>query len=84
LAKVKDLEINGLKVTTIELNGSYKMSAGPMMQVKEIKPGYRLMGAIVEGSQGMVFFKFVGPEKTIKASESDFKALLNSMKGTGA
>ena len=83
-AAVKDMEINGLKVATIELDGTYKVSAGPMMEVKETKEGYRLRGAIVEGSQGLVFFKFVGPENTIKASEADFQALLNSVKGAGA
>lgn len=83
LAVVKDTEVNSLKLTTIELNGTYKMSAGPMMEVKEKKTGYRIMGAIVEGSQGMVFFKFVGPEKTIRASEADFKSLLNSVKSSG-
>jgi hypothetical protein len=84
MAITKDSEINGLKVTTIELDGTYKMSAGPMMEVKEKKAGYRLMGAIVEGTQGLIFFKFVGPEKTIRASEADFKALLNTVKATGA
>jgi hypothetical protein len=83
-AVINDMEISGLKVTTIQLDGTYKMSAGPMMEVKEKKDCYRLMGAIVEGSQGLVFFKFVGPVNTIKASETDFKALLNSVKGSGA
>lgn len=84
LAVISESETNGLKVTTIELSGIYKMSAGPMMEVKEKKLGYRLMGAIVEGPQGSVFFKMVGPEKTIRAAEADFVKLIGTIKAAGA
>lgn len=83
LAVVSETESNGLKVTTIELDGIYKMS-GPMMEVKEKKLGYRLMGAIVEGPQGLVFFKLVGPEKTVKASAADFAEMIKTVKAVGA
>jgi len=38
-----------------------------------------LLGAIVETPEGMVFFKFTGPEQTAAANESDFNQLVNSL-----
>jgi hypothetical protein len=80
LAKIKEMKANGLKITTIELAGIYRVSAGPMMEVKEKKTGYALKGAIIEGPQGMVFFKMTGPEKTVAASGDDFSKMINSAK----
>jgi hypothetical protein len=80
LASISETEINGLKVTTIELSGTYKVSAGPMMEVKGKKPGYRLLGAIIDGPQGPVFFKMVGPENTVAASKEQFIQMIRSTK----
>jgi hypothetical protein len=68
--------INGLAVTTIDLSGTYLASAGPMAPTKTSKPGYRLLGAIVEGPQGGVFFKFTGPAKTVAAGQAAFDKML--------
>ncbi|MBI1899171.1 MAG: hypothetical protein HYS04_21940 [Acidobacteria bacterium] len=79
LAKISRGTVNGLPVTRIDLAGTYKPSGGPMMQAGAPKPGYRLLGAIVEGPQGAVFFKFTGPEKTVAAQKGAFDALLKSV-----
>ena len=71
--------VNGLAVTTIDLFGTYMASSGPMMAAKTSKPGYRLLGDIVEGPQGAVFFKFTGPAKTIAAHQAAFQKLLKSV-----
>jgi hypothetical protein len=79
-AKQKKETINGLSVTTVDLTGTFKgggmMMGGPTAK----KPGYRLLGAIVESSQGEIFFKLTGPEKTIAAAQSEFRSLLSSIK----
>jgi len=72
-------EINNLKVTTIRVSGTYLAPSGPMMESQGKKPNYRLLGAIVEAPDGMVFFKFTGPAQTVDASESNFNNLLNSL-----
>ncbi len=72
-------ESGGLTITSIDLTGTYLVPS-PMMQVAGQKSGYRLLGAIVEGPQGMVFFKFTGPENTIAASEQAFGNMLSSLK----
>jgi len=61
--EVKELNVNGIKVTTIYLEGTY--NAGMMMSAGGPKPGFAALGAIAEGNQGPVFFKMTGPEKTI-------------------
>ncbi|MFN7946191.1 MAG: hypothetical protein U0Z53_12625 [Blastocatellia bacterium] len=78
-AKQKQETINGLKVTTVEVGGSY--TGGPMNAGTGDKSGYRLLGAIVEGPQSAVFFKLVGPAKTVNAAQGDFQALLRSLSG---
>ena len=79
-AKFDEKTINGLPVSTIDLSGTYLVSSGPMMQVSGKKEGYRLLGAIVDGPQGSIFFKLTGPTKTVTASETDFKELVESLK----
>ncbi len=78
VAKTKQETINNLKVTTVDLTGTYTASMGPMGP-KTNKPDFRLLGAIVEGPQGHVFFKMTGPKKTVQAAEKDFRKLLQSL-----
>jgi hypothetical protein len=78
MAKIEKFQSNELQITTVELTGTYRNAAGPMMQVKEKKPGYRLKGAIVEGPKGSVFFKITGPDNTVMAAAVNFMALLKS------
>jgi hypothetical protein len=73
--------INGLKLTTVSVAGTYLASMGPMFQSGQVKkPGFRMLGAIIEAPEGNVFIKFTGPEKTVAAAESEFKELLNSVR----
>jgi hypothetical protein len=67
-----------MEVTTVRIGGAYLNPAGPMMESMGKKPGFRLLGAIVAGPQGSVFFKITGPEKTIAAAEAEFEALVGS------
>jgi hypothetical protein len=43
------------------------------------KPGYRLLGAIVEAPEGPVFFKLTGPAKTVAVAKADFEKMLSSL-----
>ena len=78
--KQKSETINGLPVTTVDVSGTFK-GGGPMMgQSSGPKAGYRLIGAIVEGPEGDIFFKLTGPAKTVAAAENEFHAMLKSLK----
>ena len=72
--------VNGLQVSTIDVSGTYTGAGGPMAASKSSKPGFRLLGAVVEGSQAPIFFKLAGPKKTMAAAEAEFQALVKSIK----
>jgi len=72
--------INGLTVTTVDVSGTFKGGGQAMGQSSGPKTGYRLLGAIVEGPEGDVFFKMTGPAKTIAAAQGEFQAMLKSLK----
>lgn len=72
-------EVGPFKVHRVAVNGTYTAPSGPMMQATDKKSAYRLVGAIVEGPQGSVFFKMTGPEKTTRGAEKDFDAMLKSL-----
>ena len=73
--------INGLAVTTVSLAGTYLASMGPMFQSGAVrKPGFRMLGAIIEAPEGNVFVKLTGPEETVLSADGEFQAFLNSLK----
>jgi hypothetical protein len=72
-------DVGGLKVSLVEISGTYLAPGGPMMQSQGSLPGYQLLGAIVEGPQGSVFFKLTGPAQTVKGARGDFDALVASL-----
>src|SRR5262249_29512182 len=76
----KQETINGLLVMTVDVSGTFK-GGGPMMgQSSGPKTSYRLLRAIAEAPEGEVFFKLTGPAKTVAAAQSDFQAMLKSLK----
>jgi hypothetical protein len=77
---VKLGKVAGLRVTTLEVAGTYSGMGGPMVQSKTLKPGYRLLGAIVEAPGGNVYFKFTGPEKTVAAHRQAFERMIATIK----
>lgn len=78
-AKKGDKTVHGLRVHTIDVSGTYLASGGPMMQSQGKKSDHRLLGAIVEAPQGLLFFKLIGPSATIGKTQADFDALLGSL-----
>lgn len=76
----KSETINGLPVTTVDVSGTFKGGGQMMGQPSVSKLGYRLLGAIVEGPEGDIFFKLTGPAKTVAAAQAEFQAMLKSLK----
>lgn len=76
----REAAVGGLKVTRAEVAGTYLAPGGPMMQSTGKRPGYRLLGAIVEAPEGNVFFKLTGEAATVAAAQADFDALVASLK----
>jgi hypothetical protein len=80
--KTRTLTAGGMKVLVIETAGTYL--AGSMIggQV-ERKPGWALLGAVVEGPDANWYFKFTGPKATVEAQRAAFDGLLRSLKRGG-
>ena len=76
-ASVTKRDVNGLGVEVIDLAGTYRPALGPMDH--ESKPGWRLLGAVVQGQGGPWYLRAVGPAKTIEGARKDFDALVGSL-----
>ena len=72
------LSVHGMNVTRVEIAGTF-LAPGADMQSQARLGAWKLLGAIVEGPQGSVFFKFTGPAGVIDGAAHDFDALLASL-----
>ena len=70
----------GLEVARVKVAGTYLAPGGPAMKSQGRKSGYLLLGAIVTGPGGEVFFKLTGPEKTVESAAREFDQLLASLR----
>jgi len=77
-AKQESFETNGLKVTTIDLAGTYTAETAPGSGQFFNKPGFRLRAAVVETPAGSYYVKLVGPEKTVTQWNESFLSYLRS------
>lgn len=75
-------EQSGWPLTRVEVSGTYTAGMGPAGQTQGQEPqaGYKLLGAIIEGPQGAVFFKLTGPDAVVEDSRDEFDALLLSIR----
>jgi hypothetical protein len=64
-----------VEVTGIYTGGGMAMGMPPAAE----KPGYMLLGAIAEGPDANWFFKFTGPEATVRANRAAWERMLNSL-----
>jgi hypothetical protein len=78
-AKRSTKTVAGMDVTLVEVEGTYLNPGGGMMVSQGKKPGYRLLGAIVEAPEGHVFFKATGPVATMTAARAAFDGLVASI-----
>jgi hypothetical protein len=77
-AKQEQLEANGLKITTVDVSGTYVAEMTPGSGAVLNKPGYRMRAAVVETPKGSYFVKLVGPEKTVAQWNESFLSYLKS------
>ena len=77
-AKDEQLVANGLKVTTVDVSGTYVAETAPGSGTFNNKPAYRLRAAVVETPNGSYFVKLVGPEKTVMQWNDSFISYIKS------
>ncbi len=78
-AKTEARTVNGLKVTVVEIKGTFA-SGGMMGTPAEPKPNQMLLGAIVDGVETQHFFKMTGGEKTVSAARKDFDTFVSTFR----
>lgn len=76
-------EVGALKVTTVEVSGRFVAPVRPGGAEHYDEPGWRMLGAVVEGSGGPWFFKATGPKETMSAAKAGFRSLLESASAGG-
>ena len=79
-AKTSKSEVAGMPVTLVEVTGTYQAPIMPGAPERHNSPGYRLLAAVVETSDGPWFFKLVGPEKTIAKWSDSFDHFIKSIR----
>ena len=76
--KMINTETAGLKMTTLDVSGTYVAETAPGSGTFHNKPAYRLLAAVVETPNGSYFVKLVGPEKTVTHWNDSFVTYIKS------
>ena len=78
-AKTENTAVNGLKVTLLDVSGTYAggdMGGGGGSA--QSKPHYRMRAGVIETPKGAYFIKLVGPEKTVGRWDQAFDNFVKS------
>ena len=77
-AKSETTTINGLKVTTVDVAGTYTAEMAPGSGNQRNDANYRLRAAVIETPKGNYFLKLVGPAKTMVRWEQSVTGFVKS------
>jgi hypothetical protein len=77
-AKTETLTVNGLKVTTVDVTGTYTAQMSPGSDSRHNETNYRLRAAVIETPKGNYFAKLIGPEKTVSRWDQSFNEYVKS------
>jgi len=72
--KVESKEVGDVKVTYVRATGTFM--TGRPFGPKTPKPGYALLGAIIEGKEGAIFVKMTGPDADVQANAGKMKGMV--------
>ena len=74
--------IDGMKVTLVEIKGSYVGMTLPNAVPSDAKPAYVQLTAIVDAPGRRVFFKLIGPEATVERERANWNTLVDGIRLT--
>jgi hypothetical protein len=75
------VDSNGMRATFVEVSGTFSGNMMPNAQgvvTPTSKPGWRLIGAIIEAPSGLWFFKLTGPDLTVRSAARQFEDMVRS------
>jgi hypothetical protein len=77
-AKTETMAVNGLKVTSVDVTGTYTAEMAPGSQTFHNDANYRLRAAVIETPKGNYFVKLAGPAKTVARWDKEYNDYLKS------
>ena len=77
-ARTETLTVNGLPVTTVDVQGTYSGGMSQDSAPKDSNSIYRLRGAVIETPKGSYFVKLTGPEKTVRHWDQAYNDYIKS------
>jgi hypothetical protein len=77
-ARSETLTVNGLKVTMVDLSGTYTAQMSPGSDSRRNNSDYRLRAAVIETPKGNYFVKLIGPAKTVGHWDQSFSDYVKS------
>lgn len=77
-AKIEAITVHGLKVTTVDLAGTYTAEMSPGSSERHNDANYRLRAAVIETPRGNYYVKLVGPANTVGRWAQTFADYLQS------
>ncbi|MBX3248826.1 MAG: hypothetical protein KF901_16745 [Myxococcales bacterium] len=79
-SSIETKTIAGLEVTVLDVRGTF---SDGMMGGGAPQPDTRMLGAIVAGPHGPIFFKLTGPAATVESAKGAFDELVGSFEPAG-
>jgi hypothetical protein len=80
VAKTTTLDSHGLKISVVDVSGTYIAEMTPGSTERMNKPGFRQLAAVIDTPGGPYFAKLVGPAKTVAKWEASYQAFLKSVR----
>ena len=80
VAKTTTLTSRGLKITVVDVSGTYVAELTPGSTERHNKPGFRQLAAVVETTSGPYFVKLTGPARTIAKWADSYTTFLKSIR----
>jgi hypothetical protein len=71
--------VNGLKLTSLDVSGTYVAEMQPGSTEHHNKPGFRMRATVVETPKGPYFIKLTGPAHTVDNAGGAFDEFLKSL-----
>jgi hypothetical protein len=72
--------VGTLKVTSVDVSGTYVAEVRPGAAERHNKPGFRMRAAVIETPKGPYFIKLTGPANTVKQASNAFDQFIKSLR----
>jgi hypothetical protein len=79
-AEIKHHDAGGFKISQVVIFGTYNQVVSLAGVPPETKSNFGLLGAVIENSQGNIYWRFTGPEALITANLPLFNKVIDSVK----